>query len=534
MLLRVGRALGLAGVAGLVAAASAGGCGAKSGLREPSDAGRPDGATDAGVDATVACRFDADCALPDRCLVSLCEDRVCTVPVPISCDDGDECTEDSCDSDTGECQSRELTSDQDGDGFKGPRPGFAPGAPGACGDDCDDTSPLAFPGAEEVCDGVDNDCDGIVDNDARYEPVGPESVRVSALDLLQAGAGGLAFSGSLYAAAYAGQKGAWRSYVKGLDSSGATAFGDEPITNIPSDTFTGPIVWTGSMFATVWEDRRDNDYEIYFNRLAGDGKKLGPDLRISNAPGFSLHPVVIWNGAEFLVVWDDRRNGPQNNRLYGRRVSIDGQFIGDELELSPSNLNAELPTMAQGEKTVGVAFNSAALGGAGFEREVYLRLFNPDLGGAKPVVLITKDLGINPSVVFSKDRYVVAYGKRDTAPKDAIWGAVVDENGTVLVPEKRITFGASFARTQALLPLGDRLLLVWADDFHGNYELYTKMLSLTLDDLTPRQRITVDAAESVGPNIAFGPDGDVGVLFDDRRTGSWQSYFTRLVCKAGD
>ena len=33
-------------------------------------------------------------------------------------------------------------------------------------DDCDDTSELAYDGAAEVCDGVDNDCDGGLDNDA--------------------------------------------------------------------------------------------------------------------------------------------------------------------------------------------------------------------------------------------------------------------------------------------------------------------------------------------------------------------------------
>jgi hypothetical protein len=31
--------------------------------------------------------------------------------------------------------------------------------------DCDDSTPEAFPGGSEVCDNVDNDCDGIVDND---------------------------------------------------------------------------------------------------------------------------------------------------------------------------------------------------------------------------------------------------------------------------------------------------------------------------------------------------------------------------------
>ena len=44
--------------------------------------------------------------------------------------------------------------DTDGDGFDDP---------GCGGDDCDDTDSSVFPGAPEVCDGVDSDCDGVPD-----------------------------------------------------------------------------------------------------------------------------------------------------------------------------------------------------------------------------------------------------------------------------------------------------------------------------------------------------------------------------------
>jgi cysteine-rich repeat protein len=44
-----------------------------------------------------------------------------------------------------------------------PEPTDADGDGWAVGLDCDDGNPRAFPGAAEVCDGVDNDCDGVFD-----------------------------------------------------------------------------------------------------------------------------------------------------------------------------------------------------------------------------------------------------------------------------------------------------------------------------------------------------------------------------------
>ena len=50
-----------------------------------------------------------------------------------------------------------LGPDGDGDGW------FPPGACGPTGD-CDDGDPAVYPTAPELCDGLDNDCDGVVDD----------------------------------------------------------------------------------------------------------------------------------------------------------------------------------------------------------------------------------------------------------------------------------------------------------------------------------------------------------------------------------
>jgi len=65
------------------------------------------------------------------------------------CSSNDDCVEDGiCDVATGMC---DPCPDQDDDGWT------------VCDGDCNDTNPAINPGATEVCDRVDNDCDGTVD-----------------------------------------------------------------------------------------------------------------------------------------------------------------------------------------------------------------------------------------------------------------------------------------------------------------------------------------------------------------------------------
>ncbi|MCB9597504.1 MAG: hypothetical protein H6719_32585 [Sandaracinaceae bacterium] len=143
-------------------------CGARTALKEPprerTDGGRVDagprdaGTRDAGlrdagdgVDAAICggpCSDDVFCNGEETC------DPVttsCVPGTPPDCDDGDECTRDSCNARSDACRHVAEERDEDGDGV------------GACEGDCDDRDPAISPRATETCDTVDNDCDGRVD-----------------------------------------------------------------------------------------------------------------------------------------------------------------------------------------------------------------------------------------------------------------------------------------------------------------------------------------------------------------------------------
>jgi len=512
----------------IMAGALAGGCGA----RTPLNVGPPQ----------PPCFVDDDCpGIKNLCKPVYCDlaagaeagaprnGGLCIELEEKLCDDNDPCTDDKCVAKTGECKYEVATRDLDGDGFRGPRAGFLPGEPGSCGDDCDDRSPLAYPGNTEVCDGVDNDCNGVVDDGATYIPLLNEPIRLSQDGMTPAGPGGLAWSGISYASAYTVTNEGFSMRVSMLAPTGDPLGPEAPIVFQNGDNAGGPLVWVGDRYGVAWQDRRTGDYEVYFTLLGPDGAKVIPDKRLSDADGFSINVSLTWNGQEFIEVWQDERLGLFD--LFAQRISLDGEPIGGNVQLTQATVvGNEAPSAAAGLASVGVAWAP----GDALQHFVQFRVFNQDLSPRSQEISLTDGTtdAVYPTVVWNQDRYVIAWFDKSANPK-AIYGAVVDEDGNVLVPAKALTKPGAFrSRYPSLKPLGDRVLLVYADDRDQNdgYELYAEMLDQKLEQSGIEQRVTFAKKDSIYPIATFGPDGNVGILFRDDRLGSQHVFFTRLGC----
>ncbi len=525
--LRFSFALGLLG---------AGACGARTGLHIPPPA-----------PPEPECVVDADCpgiedlCNPVECRYPEADAGVAGGPVgtagrcvkltPVDCDDNYPCTTDLCEPATGACHYEVATLDLDGDGYKAPLVGALPGAPDSCGDDCDDTNAAAHPGALEVCDGVDNDCNGIVDDNASFIPLSAEPVRISG-PIAPAGPGGLAWSGTSYAAVYTGSQQGFDMYRSMLDFTGQAVpnHGEALVTLANADSAGGPIVWVGDRYGLAWQDRRDGDYEVYFTLLDEEGDKVLPDTRVTFAPGFSINMSLTWNSKEFILVWQDEREGLFD--LYAQRITVDGALAGDNIKLtSTQGFDNESPSVAAGTTGIGVAW---AIGDA-FNHLIQFQTFDYDMNPVSQVEVLTDGTteAVYPTVVWNKDRYVVAWFDRSANPT-AIYATVLAEDGSTIVPPTAVTNPGPFrSRYPFMRPLGDRVLFVYSDDRDQNngYEIYSRMVTRDLLPLSPEQRLTFAGQDSIYPIAAFGPEGDVGVLFrDDREGGAHHVYFTRLGC----
>lgn len=96
---------------------------------------------------------------------------------------------------------------------------------------------------------------------------------------------------------------------------------------------TPDVAFSGQKYLFVW---RNNSLSNANNYIAGrlmnaDGTFSGGNFTIAEAPGRQLRPVVGWDGATFVVAWDDQRHQDSffdaRTDVYGARVSEAGVVL---------------------------------------------------------------------------------------------------------------------------------------------------------------------------------------------------------------
>jgi hypothetical protein len=131
------------------------------------------------------------------------------------------------------------------------------------------------------------------------------------------------------------------------------------ISNGPTPESAPQVAFNGTNFLIVWEDQRNGSAtDIYGARVSPAGTVLDPSgLAISTATDLQRQPHVAANAAngangDFFVVWrDDRRHGAAANAsdIFGARVT-DAGVVRDPAGLSITNLNSDKssPVVAPG------------------------------------------------------------------------------------------------------------------------------------------------------------------------------------------
>jgi len=109
---------------------------------------------------------------------------------------------------------------------------------------------------------------------------------------------------------------------KPLDPAGICVCAADDLQEWPA------VAGDGTNFLVVWQDLRNGkDYDIYAARVSENGKVLDPDgFPVAKRPSNQARPAVAFSGGNYLVVWMDGRQYPVYG-LYGARVSPEGKVL---------------------------------------------------------------------------------------------------------------------------------------------------------------------------------------------------------------
>lgn len=121
------------------------------------------------------------------------------------------------------------------------------------------------------------------------------------------------------------------------------------ICTAPDDQIFPFVASDGESFFVVWQDRRSGKrWDIYGAMVTSDGEvmELGDPIVTGRSTYDQVAPAISFDGENYLVVWQGKKSAKLWN-IYFARVSKDGEILdGSRTLLSPSLRNQASPAVA--------------------------------------------------------------------------------------------------------------------------------------------------------------------------------------------
>ncbi len=285
----------------------------------------------------------------------------------------------------------------------------------------------------------------------------------------------------------------------------------------------------GTNYLVVWQDYRNGDMDIYGARLNSSGIILDPTpIPIATAPNDQRYPQVIFGGNYFFVIWEDYRNG--NCDIYGTRISTDGVVLDTNgLPISVENYNQYSPKVVFGIDQYFVVW-------------IDQRSHNySDLYGARVDTSgsILDPYGIRISTTIGSSRFQVIFGGGNfgyfvvwedtrTPYYYRIYGARISRSGYLLDPNGISIANVPSNQHDPQIVLGNgTYLVVWVDNRTGNDDIYGTRVTRLGGILDP-EGIPIAASTNIqsSPKLVFGSNQYFVIWFDYQ---TYQIYGARLA-----
>ena len=321
--------------------------------------------------------------------------------------------------------------------------------------------------------------------------------------------------------------------VEVLDSVGIEISGAVNSQHYPA------VAFGGVNYLTVWQDNRNESWDIYGIKVDTTGIVLDTGITISSAGYDQLVPSVAFGNTNYFVAWQDERSDSGGD-IYGARVDVSGVVVDP--------LGFVISAAIRGQSSPSVAFDGSNylvvwtdLRNNEYYTDIYAARVSQ--GG---ILLDPTGIAIStasydqifPTVAFDGTNYLVVWADRRTWLSWDIYGARISASGTVIDTDIAISTATNW-RSWPLVSVafdGVNYLVVWEDDRNNPnildiYGARVDTSGVVLD--TVGIAISTASGQQRCPVVAF--DGsDYLVLWEDFRSDSTSDIYGAKVSTSGE
>ena len=133
-------------------------------------------------------------------------------------------------------------------------------------------------------------------------------------------------------------------YGQRVTTDGGLLGGNFYICQPPNNQYRSAIAFDGNNYLVVWEDRRNASRDIYGQRVSAVGGRVGGNFCICNEGHAQVGPVIAFDGYNCLVAWCDYRNASLD--IYGQQVDRSGGRVGGNFYICNEGHNQSWPAIA--------------------------------------------------------------------------------------------------------------------------------------------------------------------------------------------
>jgi len=288
----------------------------------------------------------------------------------------------------------------------------------------------------------------------------------------------------------------------------------------------------------IWQDERSGDYDIYAQKLDGNGNPLWEtEVRLNSDSGNQNDPeaVVDLNG-DLVVVWES------DAIIYAQKLDEDGnQLWVDEVYIAGDDVSWYYTPAIAVDSNNDIVIVYAGWGNFGYNIGIWAQkldesgnLLWPDfmcIGGADngnwvPAVAVDNDDNIIVAWVDSRDEYDYdfdIYAIKMNSNHTGLWGAAVRVNSDVIYARQM--------DPKIAVDSGGNIYIVWGDERNGNSDIYAQKLSESGSKLwSGDKRMDSDSGTAIQkrPDMTEVGFGDLVIVWEDYRNANADIFAQKI------